>query len=115
MPAPAVAANLLEPVDVERVEAAQVPFGRVLLDLVAQSRQLGLAQLARALVVDARVREDGFGRRRADAENVLEGSLDALGVGDLDAGNAGGDDVEGAAAGGSRGGGDGRAGARGEL
>ena len=99
MPAPAVAADLLEAVDVERVEAAQVALGRVLLDLVAQGRQLGLGQVARALVVDVRVGEDGLGGGRADAEDVLQRGLAALGVGYIDSGDTGGDDVEGAAAG----------------
>jgi hypothetical protein len=49
----AVALDLLEALDVERVEAAQVALNRVLLHLVAQARQLLLAQLARPLVLDA--------------------------------------------------------------
>ena len=114
MPATAVAPDLFQAVDVERVEAAEVALGGVLLDLVTQRRELGLGQVARALVVDVRVGEDGLGGGRADAEDVLQGGLDALGVGDLYPGHTGGDDVEGAAAGrGGAGRGDGGAG--GEL
>ena len=115
MPAPTVATDLFQAVDIERVEAPEVALGGVFFDLVAQRGELGLGQVARALVVDARVCEDGLGRRRVDAEDVLQRGLDALRVGDLDPGDTGGDDVEGAAASGGRGGDGGAGGAGGEL
>src|SRR5256885_9119680 len=85
----AVAADLLETLDVQRGFAAEVTFdGEAAVDDLADLRDLWLGEVAHAdAAVDARLLEDVARARRADAEDVPQRHVDALLARDVDTGD----------------------------
>src|SRR5258708_2538912 len=90
VPHAAVAADFHQPLDVHRDVLAQVAFhAALLLDDPADLPHVVLGQILDADVrTDAGVLQDAVGADAADAEDVCESDLDALGPREINASNA---------------------------
>ena len=89
MPKPAIAADLLKALDVQRDLAAEVTLDReAAVDDLADLRDLRLGEIAHAhRAVHARLLENIARRRRPDPEDVAKRHVDALLARDVNAGD----------------------------